>query len=131
VSEYSSAIDLAARLIIKKGREVIFRHKVAAPTDGTPSGADDEPWNKADPSWPTQKLKMVFLDYEQKEIDGTNIKSGDKKVLMFAKGVKYQPNTSDQIVELPKHGGKTWNIVDVDKLQPGEEVVMYTLQVRR
>jgi len=131
VTEYTSAIDLAARLIIKKGREVYFRHMLSEPKSGEPSGPDDEPWEKGHAGHHDQKLKMVFLDYEQKEIDGTNIKSGDKQVLMFAKGVKYIPNTSDKLVELPKHGGKSWNIIDVESLQPGEEVVMHTLQVRR
>lgn len=129
MSEYQSAIDLAARLIIKKGREAIFRVP-RAPVAVDP----DRPWDKTTPSGSTpddQTLKMVFLDYEQKEIDGTDIKSGDKQVLMFAKGVRNTPKSGNKIVELPKHGGATWNIVSVEALKPGEDVVMYTLQVRR
>jgi hypothetical protein len=127
VTEYSSAIDLAARLIIKKGREVIFRHLETDTTTVNP----DRPWDKPAPLKGDQKLKMVFLDYEQKRIDGTAIKTNDKQVLMFAKGVKYEPTTKDKIIDLPKDGGKLWNIVNVEIVKPGEEAVMYILQVRR
>lgn len=133
MTEYTSAIDLAARLIIKKGREVTFRHFLTEPKSGQPSGPDDEPWEKDadDKGYYDQKLKMVFLDYVEKEIDGTPIKSGKKQVLMFAKGVKYTPNTTDKIIELPKNGGKTWNITEAEPLQPGEEAIMFTLIVSR
>lgn len=127
MTEYTSAIDLAARLIIKKGREVIFRHRE---TD-TASVDEDRPWDKPAPLEGDQKLKMVFLDYDQKVIDGTKIKSKDKQVLMFAKGVRFTPTTKDFLIDLPKDGGKFWKILDVEILSPGEEAVMFTLQVRR
>lgn len=122
MSEYSSFIDLAARLIIKKGRLAKFRHVV----EGTVTDPD-RPW-ETKPAPPfDQDLKMVFLDYEQGVIDGTKIKTGDQQVLMFAKGVLNDPTTKDKIID----GGKTWNIVKADVLKPGDETVMYTLQVRR
>lgn len=127
MSEYQSAIDLAARLIIKKGREAIFQHFVAGEVANP-----DKPWEKTPRPPVEQTLKMVFLDYEQKDIDGTKIKSGDKQVLMFAKGVLNDPvANADKIKELPKHGGATWAIVKSEPLKPGDETVMYTLQVRR
>lgn len=127
MSEYTSAIDLAARLIIKKGREAVFQHFVAG-TIANP----DKPWETTPKPPVEQTLKMVFLDYEQGVIDGTKIKMGDKQVLMFAKGVLNDPVAmADKIKELPKHGGATWAIIKVDTLKPGEETVMYTLQVRR
>lgn len=127
MSEYTSAIDLAARLIIKKGREAIFQHFVPG-TKPDP----DKPWETTPRPPVEQTLKMVFLDYEQKDIDGSKIKSGDKQVLMFAKGVLNDPvANADKIKELQKHGGATWAIVKSEPLKPGDETVMYTLQVRR
>lgn len=127
MSEYTSAIDLAARLIIKKGREAVFQHFVAG-TIANP----DKPWETTPRPPVEQTLKMVFLDYEQGVIDGTKIKMGDKQVLMFAKGVLNDPVAmADKIKELPKHGGATWAIIKSEPLKPGEETVMYTLQVRR
>lgn len=129
MTEYSSAIDLAARLIIKKGREVVFRH---LETD-TAAVDPDRPWDKPAPLKGDQTLKMVFLDYEQKFIDGTKIKAGDQQVLMFAKGVQYAPTTKDKIIEKPKGStpSKTWNIMEVETVQPGEEPVLFILRVRR
>lgn len=126
MTEYTSAIDLAARLIIKKGREAVFR-SVKPGTVADP----DRPWDQTPAPPDNQTLRMVFLDYEQKQVDGNDVKSGDKQVLMFAKGVRNLPKIGDKIIELPKHGGATWNIMMVDSLKPGEEVVMHTLQVRR
>lgn len=120
MSEYTSAIDLAARLIIKKGREAIFQHFVP----GTKPDSD-KPWETTPRPPIEQTLKMVFLDYEQKDIDGSKIKSGDKQVLMFAKGVLNDPvANADKIKELQKHGGATWAIVKSEPLKPGDETVM-------
>lgn len=123
MTEYTSAIDLAARLIIKKGREVIFRHlEDDVVTD------PNRPWDKAAPLKGDTPTRIVMLDYEQKYIDGTNIKVKDKQGLMFAKGQKYVPTTKDLIYD--KKDKKWWRIMEVEILQPGDETVMYTLQLR-
>lgn len=128
MTEYTSAINLAARLIIKKGREVVFHYRNSA------SSADpnpERPEDKAAPVVQTQTLKMVFIGYEQKAINGTDIITGDQQVYMFAKGTLRAPTRKDLIFETAKHGGEAWNIVEVETIKPGEEDVLYILQVRR
>jgi hypothetical protein len=50
---------------------------------------------------------------------------------MFAKGVNWRPTKKDKIYETPKNGGEMWNIMGVEAVRPGEEDVLYILQVRR
>lgn len=128
MTEYSSAINLAARLIIKKGREVVFSHRETTPAA---QKNPDRPQDKEAPLEGCKTLRMVFLDYEQKFVNGTDIIAGDKQVYMFAKGVNWRPTKKDKIYETPKNGGEMWNIMGVETVRPGEEDVLYILQVRR
>lgn len=128
MTEYSSAIDLAARLIIKKGREVMFAYRSSVPTAEVNV---DRPQDKAVPDDYRQKMKMVFIGYEQSAINGTDILQGDQQAYMFAKGAKRAPTKKDLIFEMPKNGGKPMNIIKVEIIKPGEEDVLYILQVRK
>ena len=50
---------------------------------------------------------VIFTDYEQKEVDGDNIKSTDKKVLLPGSSIDFEPKQDDQIV---KSDGEVWDI---------------------
>lgn len=128
MTEYTSAINLAARLIIKKGRVVVFHYRNSAPTDDP---NPERPEDIAAPTVVTQDLKMVFIGYEQKAINGTDILTGDQQVYMFAKGTLRAPTKKDLIFEKPVNGGEAWNIIEIETVKPGEEDVLYILQVRR
>lgn len=128
MSEYDSAVNLAERLIIKKGREVVYVRKVVDTVAVNP----DEPWNKPRPLEKEYKTRIVFLDYDSKFIDGTTIMQGDKKGLMFAKGLDFTPTEKDIVVEKARgSNGVVWNVMDHSVLQPGDVPVLYTLQLRK
>lgn len=71
--------------------------------------------------------RLVVLDYEEKQIDGTRIKVGDKMVYMSTAGLTIEPTESDALVI----GGVTHEIVVVKPLSPAGVVVFYEVQARR
>ena len=125
MTEYTSAIDLAARLIIKKGRQVLVRHLETDAQLVDPN----RPWDKPEPLPSDISTKVVFIDYELKFIDGQTIKTKDKQGYMFAKGAPFKPTNKDKVYD--KIDKKWWNIMEVETIAPGDEDVLYILQLRR
>ena len=121
--EYDSSRDLAARLIIKKGRQITFRRRVTAEV------ADPKrPWDKEPPNERDFKVKAVLLDYEKRFINGTTILAGDKSCLIPATLLPFQPAKKDRIWD-DKYR-KWFSIENVEVLDPGPVDVLYTLQLR-
>lgn len=71
---------------------------------------------------------FVITDFAAHEIDGTRVLATDKKVLLAKGDLAVDPLTSDLLVEAD---GSVYKIIRVEPLQPGDTVVMHTLQVRR
>lgn len=65
-------------------------------------------------------------DYTMREIDGTNIRFGDKKVLVSASGLAILPISGDILVS----GSNSYSVISVNALAPGEVAVLYTVQAR-
>lgn len=65
-------------------------------------------------------------DYTTREIDGTNIKYGDKKVLVSASNLAIAPTMNDLLIV----GSLTYTVISVSALAPGEIPVLYTVQAR-
>lgn len=84
-----------------------------------------DPWNPgtSDTDYP---CTLVALDYDQKDVDGTLIKSTDKKVYVATKGLTIQPTTTDKVII----GGVVSTIVEAKPLNPAGTVVFWELQVR-
>lgn len=122
MTEYTSAINLAARLIIKKGRLVTHRHLT---TDAVPDA--QRPWDKAAPLKADQQMKVVVLAYSANLIDGTTIMAKDRQILMFAKGLNNEPTVKDLIWDQ----GAWWEVKAVEDIRPGDEAVLFILQVRK
>lgn len=79
----------------------------------------------------SQTVKGLEEAYSDKAIDGTLIKAGDVMLHLAA------TDTSGAAVTPPKPtadritmGGKTWVVVRVMPVQPGDTLVMTTLQLR-
>lgn len=122
MGEYDSAVALARRLLKKKGRQVTLRgFNHGAPAD--PS----KPWKPAANTPVDSPVFAVFLDYEQKYIDGTTIRTGDQRVFMSTEGVTLEPQQDGLIVT----SNGNWTIVKSSPLAPGEQVILYELQVRQ
>lgn len=64
-------------------------------------------------------------DYSQRDIDGTLIRQGDRRVLLSVE-VGTQPETGDKVVIREKW----WDVVGVKTIGPEGNAVVYELQVR-
>jgi hypothetical protein len=69
----------------------------------------------------------AVFDFPTREINGTQILQGDKKVLLSAQGLAVVPQMSDALII----DGLQHAIVNVKALAPAGTVVLYTLQVRK
>lgn len=67
----------------------------------------------------------VKLDYESKDIDGTNILSSDQRVLI-AVDIPVVPKAGNILLI----GSKEWTVINSKPLDPGGEAVLYDVQVR-
>lgn len=70
--------------------------------------------------------QLVVLDYEKREIDGTLVRQGDRKVYVSTEGLTISPETADQLVI----GGEAWAIVSVKPLSPAGTVLFWEIQAR-
>lgn len=122
MARFDNAIALAKRLIKKNGQVVTLRG-----FSGTPAPDPDKPW-KPGPNVPQdQPIEAVFLDYEQKYIDGELVRMGDQRVFMPADGLTVAPEVEGVILR----GAETWKIVNVKPLAPNGQQIMYEIQVRQ
>lgn len=122
MAEYDSAIAMALRLITKKGQTATLRNFTAvAPADA------NKPWKPGVSTPVNQTPKMVFLDYEQKFIDGAVIKMGDQRVFIPASGLTAAPTVEGLILR----GSEVWKIKAVKPLNPAGDPIMYEVQARQ
>lgn len=72
----------------------------------------------------TSTLRGVFIDYNAREIDGTTVQVGDRKLLVKAEGLANAPKIDD-IVD-----GAVKIVAPVRTFQSGTTVLAYTCNVR-
>lgn len=125
MGEYDSAVALALRLLTKKGQEAILR--AIAPA----AGADPAmPWRPGQSVPTDQTVRMVFVAYKRQYIDGTQVQTGDQRVIMPAtdtSGAAVAP-TADMLIV---RSAETWRIITVEAVNPGGQPIVYKCQVRR
>jgi len=119
---YARARATAERQFARFGQAAVVR-RVASTSD--PSGT---PWDPEDDVRVTTDHACVVavMDYDNREIDGTLILAGDRRVYVSTAGLAIEPLTSDRLVI----GGKSHEIVAVGQLNPAGTVVYYELQAR-
>jgi len=64
--------------------------------------------------------------YEEKLVDNTVIKRGDKRIYLPASGLEFTPTKMMEV----KIGDVNWRIQDVKPIYTGEQVGLYELQIR-
>lgn len=77
----------------------------------------------------TDNVYSVFaakFDYEQKDIDGTVIKTGDQRAYI-SPAATVTPQTGDKI----EFDGVTWNVQASRPLAPATKIVLHDVQLRR
>lgn len=105
--------------LIKDGRMVIVRRETKGQYDPAtgkkPAGAITD-WH----------LPAVFSEYTQRDIDGTNVRVGDARVILSAYGGPADLLTTDRIID----GSRTWTVVNAGRTAPGEVVIVWRPQLR-
>lgn len=115
--DYGRSKATADRLIGRFGSAATLKRPNSsgpayAPVEGTPT---------------SYAVTVVVQDFANREIDGTRILTGDKKVTMAKGSLAIEPATSDTLVI----GGVDHAIVEVRPLNPGGTVIFYEVQARR
>ena len=114
--DYTRSRATAERLLAKYGQAAIITR--------TTSVGDD--WNpRLKPA--NHPCTIVVTDFKNREIDGTLVQAGDKKVIVSTSGLTIEPATGDKIAV----GGFDHSIVSVKPINPGGLVIIYQLQCRR
>lgn len=120
--DYSNLKDTGLRLIYRFG---VPCEIVSKPTSGgfdpiTGAPLDDMPAT-------SQTAQCVLLDYstEMRNRQDSLIESGDKKILIAAKGVT-EPKLSDKITV----GGKSYTVAEVTNLNPATIPLVYEVRGR-
>lgn len=112
--QHTRLAAMVVRQVAKHGRDVTLLEKVTTGPDYNPTQLP-----------PIETIvKAVASDYNLMEQTGP-IQVGDKKFLIAPPS---NVNASMQILDAD---GSLWEIVKVNKIQPGEVVLGYRLQVRR
>lgn len=71
-------------------------------------------------------VTAVVLEYANRDIDGSLVQQGDKRVYVSAKGLPAIPAVTDTLVI----DGTTYRIIGVKPLRPAAVTVLYDVQAR-
>jgi len=119
MSVYTQARASAGKALTQYGQAMTLTKKTAAaysPSTGS-AGVTETDYNC---------IGAVF-DYVQAMIDGTSIKTGDKRVLLSADGLTVTPDVGDAILI----GTEIHSVVNANPLAPAGVVVIWTIQARK
>ncbi len=123
MNEYIKSIATAKKLIEKKGRPFILQRNLSISYTSI-----NQPWDGVGTSLLKVSIIGVFLNYKQLYFSSTIIKAGDQKLLVAADSLgDLIPSQSDIIVDC----GATWQVINIDIVKPGTEVIMYSFQLRK
>jgi hypothetical protein len=120
VTIYDRAALTATRMLADYGQAGAIRRTTIVggnafdPTSGTPTTTD-------------HLAKVLVSKFNRNEVDGTRVQANDLKVLV-APDAAVQPSTSDLLVLAD---ASILNIVDVQRLAPAGQTVLWTLVCRR
>jgi hypothetical protein len=68
---------------------------------------------------------LVVLEYEDRQIDGTLIRSTDKLIYLSTEGLAITPTEADRVI-----ASDTYSIVSLKPLSPAGTVLMWEIQAR-
>lgn len=131
MARFDRAIQTALKLIKKNGADTQLIVRTQTVDDPT------KPWNGGEPDEQTLTARMAFLNFSEqgtsansgeRYFEGSLIQQGDKKVLLAAAGLAFDPQLNG---ELTRKDGTVWKIVQMKLLDPNEQKILWTLQVRR
>lgn len=104
-------------------------------TTTTPDNA--KPWETGTPALQTQMARMVFLNFTdqsnsgkagERYFEGTLVQTGDKKVLVAALGLSFDPEVGMALV---RADGTMWKVENVKGLDPNGQQILFTILARQ
>lgn len=117
--DYSRAATSSLRLLERYGRKALLRK--------TKASKYDPATGKTAQKSVDHEVTAAFFDYSQRDIDGTAIRQGDRRVLM-APDVP-RPKTGDAVVVVDGPEA-VYSVVQVRAVEPALVPLLYILQVR-
>ena len=117
MSFYSGLRDTASSLLTTYGAKIVFTRTVKGVYD-TATG------KRAGDSSTTFNGYGVTMDYRKNQYDGTDILSGDIRLILQA--TKKLPVVGDQATV----GGNRYSVISVTQTKPGNVLVMAECQLR-
>lgn len=102
------------------GRDI----RIVRSTPGAYSAADGSTATATTATWSTRGL---FLNYEDKLIDGTMIRRGDRKCFVKLKDSSYSPKVDDAVTA----GSDKYAVLDFETIELGGTSIIFILHVRR
>ena len=101
------------------GRTITLRQRVAVVADANvPSSVTMTDTDHA--------VTGVVSDFKDAQVDGEQIKAGDRKVLLAAADLTVVPAPGDQLID----GSTTLQVLDSKRIKPGGTDILYTIQAR-
>jgi hypothetical protein len=113
--DYVRAAATAHRLIAKFGRAITVRRTANSGTAWAPTLTATD-----------YTATAAVLEYTARDIDGTLVKVGDRRVVISTTGLAIEPTTQDRLVI----GGEEMGIVRVMKMSPAGVNVYFEVQAR-
>lgn len=126
MAQFDGEIQDAKDLITENGEVA----RVRRITPGVPNPA--EPWKPVPPTTVEVEVAAVFLNYNLQSsgepyVNGSLIKTGDKKVLVAALDIT-DITSSDKII---RADGTVYQVINPKLLDPNGQKILWTLQVRQ
>lgn len=123
---YDDMAAVALELITEFGSEQTLRDVTAGVYDDI-SGTWTTP-----PSDISQPAQLILLDYTLQEsgqqyAEGSEIRQGDKKIIIAAKGLAWPPALTTKV----DVGGVLWQIVNIKEANPAGTPLVYFCQGRK
>lgn len=91
-------------------------------------GAYDPATGEAAPATTPYPITAAIFAYPQRFVDGTLIRTGDKRALVSPVGLTVDPKPGDTLTDA---AGAAYQVVDAKPTAPAGATVLWTLQVRR
>lgn len=91
-------------------------------------GAYNPETGEAGPVSTPHAVTAAVFDFSQTYIDGTLIRTGDKRALVSVVGLAVAPKQGDTLTDA---GGSVYQVVEAKATAPAGQTVLWTLQVRK
>lgn len=120
--DYTEDAETAAELLEEFGQEVtLISQTVGAYSPATGSAAV---------TTSEQTVNAVSLDYSSRDIDGSLIKVGDKRLLVAPKTTYGDDLVAPSVDDTVTVGSTIWTLKNIKTLSPAGTVVLYDCAIR-